>query len=59
VPVVVSHVPSNGMLQVTKPSLPQIDFAAHFVTFPLQFFGIVPALASMFTVCATQLTCCP
>ena len=32
-------VPFFVMQQVTKPGLPQIDLAAHFLTAPLQFFG--------------------
>ena len=41
VPVVVSHV-LVGRVHVTKPLLPQVDRAAHRVTFPLQLLGMRP-----------------
>ena len=44
--------------QVTKPGLPQVECAAHFVTAPLQLFGrlgLVP-LDSVLATPATQLT---
>ena len=58
-PVLVSQVPNtSGIWHVTKFALPQIDFAAQRVTFPLQLVGSRAGslLDSMFTCLATQLT---
>jgi hypothetical protein len=42
--------------QVTKPGFPQVDFAAHEVTSPLQLAGSVPAATRAFATSFTQLT---
>jgi hypothetical protein len=41
---------------VTDPGLPHVDFAAHWTTAPLQFFGRVFALARSFAIAAAHFT---
>jgi hypothetical protein len=40
----------------TKPGLPQVDFAAHRLTAPLQAFGNVPAFTAAFATARAHLT---
>ena len=44
------------MQHVTKPLFPQVDFAAHLVTLPLQLVGSWLASTRAFATPATQLT---
>ena len=48
-----------GMQHVTAPGLPHVDFAAHFLTAPLQLGGRLPASARSFTACAMHRTYAP
>jgi len=41
---------------VTNPGLPQVDFAAHRFTAPLQAFGSVPALTAILATAPAHLT---
>ena len=42
--------------QVTKPGFPQVEFAAHFLTEPLQDLGSVPAFTAALTTARAHLT---